>query len=735
MRSLSGLGSTVRIGQRSIAAIFLLGILTMVPATVASSMTSDGGARTPRSERSNPRRRHVPTASASVPVGGTGVTIAPPTTGPSAPGSASASHEPAAVPANPPAAGTARQRPLRCSQHFLGSEATPLGSDDSGLDSGDPGALLFCPPDGPVSDEFHAGALNTSLWTFVNPLGDGTVTVNGTNALISLPAGASHDVWVDGNNAPRIMQTTSNIAFEVEVKFDSMVAADHQLQGVIVEQDSANFIRFGIYYDGTSAHLFAATFVGGVPTVQENTPLCVGPAPFWLRVKRAGDTWSQSWSTLGTSFMSGIAFDHALTVRKIGAYAGNVPDETGVPPAFTVSIDYFFNTASPIVPEDGAALGRVDALRQGSESSAARDSSAAAELDSRGTANRAGQIAAAGHAAALISSAALSSAAGASRPDEDPIGPPGPTIDVWYGSTQTFGQNGRPQEWINVLGNVSDIDGVSSLTYRLNGGSPQALSIGPDPFRLVDPGDFNVEIAYASLLPGANSVLVTAVDGLGNGSTRTVTVNFIDGQTWPHSYTINWATAGSIGAVAQITDGKWAIEPGGAVRTMQTGYDRLITVGEMNTWDNYEITAEVTMHSLDCAGDFGVGIVAGWKGHTGDEQPRVGHPFPGLGWYAKFPATTAALNLYENTTLHPEQIIAQDTSGRVLLEGLKYIFKFRVETISASASRFSLKVWPAATTEPASFDLVSTGERSQGSIVLGAHRADVSFGTVTVTGL
>jgi hypothetical protein len=45
------------------------------------------------------------------------------------------------------------------------------------------------------------------------------------------------------------------------------------------------------------------------------------------------------------------------------------------------------------------------------------------------------------------------------------------------------------------------------------------------------------------------------------------------------------------------------------------------------------------------------------------------------------------------------------------------------------------KAWPASGAEPAAWDVQGDGELSKGSLVLAAHRADVSFGTVTVTGL
>ena len=39
----------------------------------------------------------------------------------------------------------------------------------------------------------------------------------------------------------------------------------------------------------------------------------------------------------------------------------------------------------------------------------------------------------------------------------------GPQIDVWLGDDEVFGANGTTQPWANLLGNVSDPDGVQSL--------------------------------------------------------------------------------------------------------------------------------------------------------------------------------------------------------------------------------------------------------------------------------
>jgi hypothetical protein len=220
-----------------------------------------------------------------------------------------------------------------------------------------------------------------------------------------------------------------------------------------------------------------------------------------------------------------------------------------------------------------------------------------------------------------------------------------------------------------------------------------------------------------------------------------VTVNYVTGRTWTLPYTVDWSTVTNISDVAQIVDGKWQLQPDGSVRTMEVGYDRLIAIGDMNTWSNYEVTAEVTINTVDCM-DFGIGIVTGWKGHSTiqfgqalPDQPRTGHVFTGLGWWMnEVPAipkgSIAAEEIYNNTVLHPETVLAGQ--NRFLTLGLKYIFKFRVDPNGASSSLYSLKMWPASLPEPASWDLQAVGELNQGSILLASHKGDVSYGRVTI---
>jgi hypothetical protein len=234
--------------------------------------------------------------------------------------------------------------------------------------------------------------------------------------------------------------------------------------------------------------------------------------------------------------------------------------------------------------------------------------------------------------------------------------------------------------------------------------------------------------------------VITATDTANRQTSHIVSINYVSGKTWPKTYSVNWTTAPSIQGVSQIVDGVWQIQSA-TVENPVTGYDRLIAIGDKTNWLNYVVTAEVTLNKLDGFG-FAVGIIAGWQGHTTlqygqplPDQPRTGHPFPGFGGYSMGFPSPPILNLYENTPSVPEHIMAQDTTGRTLQLGVKYIFKLQAQQNTSGGTHYSFKVWPASSSEPTNWDLQADGELSTGSIVLAAHFADVSFGAITITGL
>jgi hypothetical protein len=314
----------------------------------------------------------------------------------------------------------------------------------------------------------------------------------------------------------------------------------------------------------------------------------------------------------------------------------------------------------------------------------------------------------------------------------------GPLIDVWYGSEQWFGQLGNPQQWVNILGNVSSPVGVGSLRYSLNAGEWKRLSMGPDRRRLASAGDFNAEIDIHDLADGLNAVKIEAVDMNGGKSVIAVSVHYARGRTWPLPYTVRWSGAPSIQEAAQVVDGVWNVDREGA-RPVKLWYDRALAIGDV-FWRDYEVTVPVTIHGFD-SGAYNpisigpmVGIGLRWKGHYAwdGSQPHYGAwPIGALclyGWIVHSDKADFRLEVQGLNT------IATDNRGRQLALGVRYIFKARAET-RPQADFYRFKVWQDGTPEPSGWELSGYGspqENSEGSVLLVAHHSDVTFGDVTI---
>jgi hypothetical protein len=214
-----------------------------------------------------------------------------------------------------------------------------------------------------VSDDFNAYNLNKNIWQIVDPLGDVTFSLVGTGTTsaslsIAIPGSVDHQLYPPGMTAPRLMQAAPDSDFRVEVKFDTPLLLRYQIEGIIVEAADSNAIRFDLSCAGDSVMMFAMTthdnFLTGTPQPNVNYKLFPkGTAPVVLIVRRTGDTWFVTDSIPGIGKTQRGAFTFPIDVRRVGVYAGN----SGSPaPAFTAIVDYFFNAATPIIPDDGVGV-------------------------------------------------------------------------------------------------------------------------------------------------------------------------------------------------------------------------------------------------------------------------------------------------------------------------------------------------------------------------------------------
>lgn len=640
------------------------------------------------------------------------------------------------------------------SANAAGETQTPIQTFTTSVPAGDPSGI--------VSDDFNQANLNTGLWTLIDPLGDAGLAVEGAGSgnarlLFSVPAGASHDPWTV-NTAPRLLQAANNTDFSLETKFETQPQLRYQSQGLFIEQDGNNWLRFDFYNDGAATRIFAAGKTAGAMSTRISRVITAG-APLYLRVTRSGNQWTLSYSYDGSAWQSAGSFSQTLTVRAVGPFVGNFGSGSNAP-AFTAAIDYFFNRAVPVVPEDGGSVSDVQPpllqqlghtvsptgiqiswltdepatgqIQYGLTSALEMGTLGHPELSTAHTVNltglqpdtdyvyRAGSTDAAGNQS-------LSPLQTARTPG---LSGWAPVIDLWYGDEQTFGHNGIPQPVVNLLGNVTGSSPIMQLSYALNGGALRPLTVGPDGLRLAGTGDFNIELPLAELQQGANNVLLRAIDSSGYETQRQVQVNLAGGNQWPQTYAINWAEAPSIAAVAQVVDGRWVIQPNG-VRTAQIGYDRLIAIGDL-AWQNYEVTVPITVHSTQYFGynPPAVGLILRWPGHTPDGKQPAERWWPlGVFGMYRWYQTNPAFRLYDVNY----QIV--DPAATQLQLGVPYIFKLRARALPGPATEYKFKVWPAAQPEPTSWTIShqeGPADVSAGSLLLVAHFVDATFGNVTV---
>ena len=126
--------------------------------------------------------------------------------------------------------------------------------------------ILFCDTvQADWVDNFDGNEPNQAVWTFVNPLGDGSFAMTGGGMSINVPPRTNHDIEVP-IEAPRLMADFNNVNFTIETKFNSLVTLGYQMQGLLIQQDLNNFIRFDVAHNGSNVYLYAAYFSGGTKT-------------------------------------------------------------------------------------------------------------------------------------------------------------------------------------------------------------------------------------------------------------------------------------------------------------------------------------------------------------------------------------------------------------------------------------------------------------------------------------
>lgn len=331
-----------------------------------------------------------------------------------------------------------------------------------------------------------------------------------------------------------------------------------------------------------------------------------------------------------------------------------------------------------------------------------------------------------------------------------------PEINLWYGTEQKFGHLGNSQPLINIVGSIRPKSSVADPSYRINGGKSIQFFLGTDLHRLANDGDFNLEIDRSKLKRGENTISIRARSLKGNAITQDVVVHYNPRDRWKLPYEIDFSEVTNIQDAVEVIDGKWEITKDG-LHIAEPYYDRQISFGD-KSWTDYELYAELIIHrhfpAINGRNRGGPPYLS--HVHTSFNLRWGGHPDDGysprrdwmqLGSLVALRADFAQQKKGSYWWLHygksipgkPAKRSIADHSNRIsILEGQRYMYRMRVETVAKDQSRYSTKVWPSDGQEPedwqlAGIDLSET--LPQGGVVFVVHHSDATLCKIKVTGL
>jgi hypothetical protein len=321
-------------------------------------------------------------------------------------------------------------------------------------------------------------------------------------------------------------------------------------------------------------------------------------------------------------------------------------------------------------------------------------------------------------------------------------------IEVWHGSQQKVGHLGTGQPDFNLIGRIQESDKLLSLQYAVNDAIPVELNFRGYR-RLAMDGHFNADIPVAALALGPNTVEIRGRFADGVIARQVATLMRLSGSS-PLPLHVDWSTVADPQNVGQYVDGEWRLGQQG-LRTAHMGYDRLFLIGDQ-TWQDYQITAEVTIHEVasdtgPLSGGNGLGVVMRFVGHVVGgprrfpiAQPKWGYqPFGAIAWLRwqrGAPTGPAALQF-----MHGAVKEKTDYGMLEVRAGETYVLKALCQTLPDDAdgrgvTRYALKFWHAAADEPQSWAWkhvqVSRDALRRGGVALVAHHVDASFGDIAV---
>jgi Beta xylosidase C-terminal Concanavalin A-like domain len=193
-------------------------------------------------------------------------------------------------------------------------------------------------PGAPLASSFPG-----PFWDVVAPQG-GTALVSNAHLFIDVPGGSNHDALLPSNQAVRVVQPIGNENFDVAIKIDSPAVATNAdtSQGLMLLADERDFITFAVVTDGTHISLNAHTVTNGTATtVFDDSDFTEYQNPVYLRISRAGITYTAFYSIDGVIWKQVPSFTYTAVPTWVGPFAGNYNPTPAKALPVVMSVNWF----------------------------------------------------------------------------------------------------------------------------------------------------------------------------------------------------------------------------------------------------------------------------------------------------------------------------------------------------------------------------------------------------------
>jgi hypothetical protein len=98
--------------------------------------------------------------------------------------------------------------------------------------------------------------------------------MTGTQPKLNVPAGSNHDPAFGGtDNSVRVVQSIANTDFTGTVKFDSIPNQFYEFEGIVVNQDAANYLRFQFGSTASTLYVTASVILAHKETSEFSIPI------------------------------------------------------------------------------------------------------------------------------------------------------------------------------------------------------------------------------------------------------------------------------------------------------------------------------------------------------------------------------------------------------------------------------------------------------------------------------